>query len=513
MRVIDRMRGLAGPASLSPGREIRRHPRGPARLEGVMAPSNRPLSPRHAGTEDGEDGRWRRVRAPWHSGEWTPEEVARALHMRREELLGELRRLPTTRGLPESALEEIVDDAACAVVMKRRAIVDEEHLRRAFWLSVKLLLARYREGRHRVRLGSRERTDFDAVAMSAPVPGPGVSETVELLDRLALAADFMAQLDEFEARVTALMAIRGVGIKLAARELGVPLKTVKAAAQRAEAKLEQVATIAAAGRMCGYREGAIRAHASGTARSEQAKVARAHLAACAGCRRSYVLMVREMRRREFQRRASAALLPMPLLPVGAHPGLAERLAAFVNARVPGGGVPAGGSAPRERVLTLLGGGAGAAKSAGVLAGATLLVVGATSGVRELTGSHTPARHRAPHIVTNARPTSEAGASMTTVASGAARGSEPTRSVKVAQTTDGRSGGGFSYLGGSPSGGARRPDPPPPSDEAGTGRAASLNYLGGNAPRSSTGAAPAPATATASSASAESTSSRGGQFSP
>ena len=88
-----------------------------------------------------------------------------ALHAHREELLRELRGLSSARGLPGGVLEEIVDDAVCAVVMKPRAVLDEEHLRRAFWLSVKLLLARYREGRHRVRVGSWERADFDAVAL------------------------------------------------------------------------------------------------------------------------------------------------------------------------------------------------------------------------------------------------------------------------------------------------------------------------------------------------------------
>jgi hypothetical protein len=225
--------------------------------------------------------------------------------------------------LPAQALEEILDDAVCAVVMKPRAVLNEDHLRRAFWLSVKLLLARYGEGRHRVRVGSWERADLDAVARQVSVSGRTVTEEVELRDRMACAADFMAQLDEFEARVTVVMAVRGVGIRATARELGVPLKTVKAAAHSAQTKLEQVAAIAAAGRMCGYRRRVIEAHVSGTARAEEVRAARAHIAACAGCRRSYVRLVREMRRREFQRRASAAFLPLPMLVEAAHAGWTE----------------------------------------------------------------------------------------------------------------------------------------------------------------------------------------------
>ena len=177
MRVADRLRGIGDPA-FWPGRGTHRHIGGPARLEGVMAPTKSsswdPVPP-----TPGKDGRWRRLRPPWRHGAWTPEEVALALHTRREELLQELRGLPSARGLPGGVLEEIVDDAACAVVMKPRAVLDEEHLQRAFWLSVKLLLARYREGRHRVRVGSRERADFDAVARQAPATDRTVTEEVE----------------------------------------------------------------------------------------------------------------------------------------------------------------------------------------------------------------------------------------------------------------------------------------------------------------------------------------------
>lgn len=179
-----------------------------------------------------KDGRWRRLRAPWRRGAWTPEEVAFALHARRGELLLELRKLPGARDLPVEVLEEVVDDAVSAVVMKPRAILDEEHLRRAFWLSVKLLLARYREGRHRVRVGSWERADFDVVARQAPATDRTVTEEVELRDRMARAADFMAQLDEFERQVMVVMAVRGAGIRATASELGVPLKTVKATPRR-----------------------------------------------------------------------------------------------------------------------------------------------------------------------------------------------------------------------------------------------------------------------------------------
>jgi len=42
-------------------------------------------------------------------------------------------------------------------------------------------------------------------------------------ERIARAADFMAQLDPFEQRVVAPMATQGLGAKLAARTLGEPI--------------------------------------------------------------------------------------------------------------------------------------------------------------------------------------------------------------------------------------------------------------------------------------------------
>lgn len=513
MRVVNRLCRFGDPA-ISPGRESRRHIGGPARLEGVMATSNSSFD--SVSPVAGKDGRGRHLRPPWRRGAWTPEEVALALHARREELLRESRGLSSARGLPGGVLEDIVDDAVCAVVMKRRAVLDEEHLRRAFWLSVKLLLARYREGRHRVRVGSWERADFDAVARQASVSGRTVTEEVELKDRMARAADFMAQLDELEAQVTVVMAVRGAGIRATARELGVPLKTVKAAAHSAQTKLEQVAAIAAAGRMCGYRQRAIEAHVSGTARAEQVQAAQAHIAACTSCHSSYVRLVREMRRREFQRRASAAFLPLPMLAEGAHAGWAEKLGAFVSARLPGGASPVGGGGPRERVLALLGGGASAAKTAGVLAGTALIVVGATSSIHDLDGSHHSLRHeRHAHVrsrsETSVRLRDPVMASPAEIPASSVP-ARPARTVQTGQFSHSPDGG-FVYLGGNgaPS---HRATVPISASAARKAEVASFGYLGGNTRSPSN--ATASATATASNATApqsKETSSTGGQFSP
>ncbi len=475
--------------------ESRRHRRRLARLDELMA------AELHATEPLAGSVRLRNPRAPWRRDGWTPEEVSRALHARRAALRRELDRLPAARGVASFTLDEIVDDAACVVVMKPRQVRDEEHLRRAFWLSVHLLLARHHEGRGHLRVGSRQRADFESVKQRATSEEPTVAQVIELKDRLARAADFIAQLNDLEGRVTAHMAIRGVGIKLAARELGLPLNAVKAAAHSAETKLEQVAAIAAAGRMCAYREPAIVAHASRVARPEQVRVAQAHISACSRCRRSYVQLVREMRRREFQRQATAAFLPPPML-VAAHPGVMSRAVAFLSTHAPGNGVSPGNFGVRERALGLIGSGAGAAKAAGLLAGATLVVVGAST-----VPSGAPHSHRLHHRAASVRHSEPRVAALPRVEAvvpekARAAPSEtppPTPAQPTLRT------GGFSYLGGNAASRAQRSS----ATAASPGKAASLNYLGGNRAPAATAST---ASATASSSST-STASKGGQFSP
>lgn len=315
------------------------------------------------------EGSVRRLRAPWRRGPWSSGEVALALQAQRAELLRAVRTRTDAAGAPEDVLEELVNEAICVVVMMRRPIVCEEHLMGAFWTAVRLLLRHYREGRYGLRVGSRPRVEFEAVAVRAAAGDPGPDEIAESKDRVARAADFVAQLSAFERQVVAIMAVRGVGAKLTARALGVPVKSVRAAERSAWSKLDRVAVIAAAGRLCDFRERAITAYASGSARGEDERMARAHLAACASCRDSYAQLVREMRSREFRRSAAAAFLPAPVLPLGHHAGWVGRLLGYGVDRA----VPAGG--PGERAAEVLGGAGivkvAAAGGAVVMATATL----------------------------------------------------------------------------------------------------------------------------------------------
>jgi hypothetical protein len=173
-----------------------------------------------------------------------------ALQARRAELLRGVRLRADAGGVPAGVLEELVNEAMCVVVMMRRPVVSEEHLMGAFWTAVRLLLRHQREGRRDLRVGKRGRVELETLAAEAMADAPGPDEIAELRDRVARAADFVAELSEFEREVVATMALRGVGANLAARALGVPVRAVRAAERSARGKLDRVAVIAAAGRMC-----------------------------------------------------------------------------------------------------------------------------------------------------------------------------------------------------------------------------------------------------------------------
>ncbi len=443
----------------------------------------------------GRSGRLRVVRAPWQRGAWSPEEVARTLSGRREELYRVAGRRQGWAGVPAGVRREIVDEAICIVVMSRRGVRSEEHLMGAFWVTTANLLGRYREGRHLLRVGSRERVDFEQLAAHMPA-GVEPFEAVELHERAARAADFMSRLSPFERRVIVLTAAHGLGVKAAARTLGVSVGEVRAAVRSADEKLDQVAVIASAGRMCSYRKRAIVAEASGVAGAEQTRVARAHLAACGSCRQLYVGLRREMRSREFQRRAAAAFAPGPAV-AGGHDGWVERLTALVTSRPAGGG-------SAERAAGVLGGG-GLVKAAAT--GTAIIAVGAGIGGR-LIHSITAAPARHPHRVEHVQHADGARAAVSPPAytavtptrseGGQARGARARRAAaglpsrELGYLASGEPAGGGSGASGRAQAriASREPEPagsgsaagaPPPEEApprpASTGGGSNLNYLG------------------------------------
>jgi hypothetical protein len=341
----------------------------PAGINGVMATHNHASAlPRPIGLPlvRRDHSRWL-VRAPGRRGPLSPDEVAHALKAKRAELRGRLDWRRDVSGMSAQLRDEIVDEAISLVVMSPKPIRNEDHLQGAFWASIGYLLIEHHSGRHQLHVGSRRRVDFEPVA-ECLADDSEPFDLVAARERIATAADLMAQLDPFEKRVVAVMATHDLGVKRAAKAMGEPINTVLAASRSAQHKLDRVAAITAAGRMCDYRRRAIHAHALGEAQGEQEQTARAHLAACTGCRSTYAELLREMAGRDFKRAASAAFLPPPILAIEAHDRWIERLTTLLS----GGRAPSG-SATAERTAGLLGGGglvkAAAATSALVIAGA------------------------------------------------------------------------------------------------------------------------------------------------
>ena len=412
--------------SLSPGGRCSHEP-----IDGEFSPND------HQAPADGAaDGLAREYavdrRAPGRSGVLSPDEAAHALQGRRAELRTAVDRRKDARFLSAGVRDEVVDEAIAVVVMSRKPIQNEEHLQGAFWTSVGYLVAERRAGRHELRVGSQRRVAFE------PLAGELAGEDepfdfVEARDRVLRAADLISQLDPLERQVLAIMGGYGVGVKRAAKALGLPIKTVLAASRSANRKLDHVTAILAAGRMCEYRAGALRALADGTGLEEDAKIAQAHLDACSACRREHVLLAREMVGAQYKRAASAALLPGPVALPHAHGWLERLLSLAHSTRVPGGGASA------ERAGLMLGGGAGAkvAVAAGV---GVLAVAGAgVSAIHSLQGSTpTTPRHRVSHplartgapAATSIAPATEPGALPTVT-----QAASPKPAPSTVRTTD------------------------------------------------------------------------------
>jgi len=336
------------------------------------------------------------IRPRHRRGKWSPEDAARELYARRAELIGKAQRRAETRGVPAGAIDDIVSDAITAVVMSSRSIANEHHLFGAFWLAVDHRCRRYREGRSFARLGSRRRVDFDVTLAQAPA-GDNPFDRLETVERFTRAADLFAGLDARERSVLAVMASRGVGPKSAARLLNLEEGEARAAARSATIKLDRVAVISAAGRMCEFRSSAVVADAEGRATDDQVQLAQAHLAACVSCANSYRQIRREMHGREFQRAAAAAFIPLPAA-VSIHGGVG-RMVGWLEERF--ASLPHGAG---ERAVEFIASGGGAGTSKAVAAGGVLLLAGGvlTQPIVNAVGSDPQPAHHAHHAIRRAK---------------------------------------------------------------------------------------------------------------
>jgi RNA polymerase sigma factor (sigma-70 family) len=271
--------------------------------------------------------------------QYTPDEIAALLERWRARVLSEMGRRRLWRGASTAELEDQFQDVA--LVLCSREFQSEEHLRRALWTG----------------LGFRAR-DFWKAARRREIPVGEFFEEIIGDDRLAAVedaaataadqrqvTDCLAELDAQERVVYKLTKGEGLSRRRVGKHLGLSEAEVLRVLYRAQRKIDQVAVLVVAGRLCGRRLPAIRSLARGQARGLTLEQARAHIAHCQDC----LLAFREERAALSHR--VAALLPLPVVAsqdggaglgavveqVRGLPGAARRQLYELAGRSPGGG--------------------------------------------------------------------------------------------------------------------------------------------------------------------------------
>jgi RNA polymerase sigma factor (sigma-70 family) len=310
--------------------------------------------------------------------QFTPDRIAALLDGWRPQVLREMGRRRLWRGADAAELEDQFQDVA--LVLCGRDFASEEHLRRALWTG----------------LGFRAK-DFWKAARRREIPvGEFFEETLgddrlqAVEDAAATAADrryvddCLSELDPRERSVYKLAKGEQLSRRRVAKTLRLSEAEVLRVLYRAQRKIDQVAVLVAAGRLCGRRRSAVASLARGQARGLTLEQARAHLSHCPDC----LLAFREQR--AALSREVASVLPLPTL---AHdqgasvaaaldhlrglPGAVKRQAYELAGRTPSGGAEeavagAGGLAIGTKVVVTLcvgaaaGGGAICANQLGVL---------------------------------------------------------------------------------------------------------------------------------------------------
>jgi RNA polymerase sigma factor (sigma-70 family) len=300
-------------------------------------------------------------RAPAGQGrEFTPDRIAALLDGWRPRVLREMRRRRLWRGASPAEFEDQFQDVA--LVLCGRDFASEEHLRRALWTG----------------LGFRAK-DFWKAARRREIPVGEFFEGVLGDDRLsaveddaAVAADrryvddCLSELDPRERSVYKLSKGEQLSRRQVAKTLRLSEAEVLRALYSAQRKIDQVAVVATAGRLCGRRRSAVTSLARGQARGLTLEQARAHLAHCPDC------MLAFRAQRAALSRDVAALLPVPAMVaqdqgagIGAlvehvrgAPGAIKRQLYDLAGRTPGGAADdaiagAGGLAVGTKVVVTL----------------------------------------------------------------------------------------------------------------------------------------------------------------
>ena len=311
--------------------------------------------------------------------QFTPDRIAALLDGWRPQVLREMGRRRLWRGADAAELEDQFQDVA--LVLCGRDFASEEHLRRALWTG----------------LGFRAK-DFWKAARRREIPVGEFFEEILGDDRLqavedaaATAADrryvddCLSELDPRERSVYKLAKGEQLSRRRVAKTLRLSEAEVLRVLYRAQRKIDQVAVLAVAGRLCGRRRSAVVSLARGQARGLTLEQARAHLSHCPDC------LVAFREQRAALSREVASVLPLPALAAqdqGASvaavldqmrglPGAAKRHAYDLAGRTPSNGAEeavagAGGLAIGTKVVVTLcvgaaaGGGAICANQLGVL---------------------------------------------------------------------------------------------------------------------------------------------------
>ena len=311
--------------------------------------------------------------------QFTPDRIAVLLDGWRPQVLREMGRRRLWRGVDATELEDQFQDVA--LVLCGRDFASEEHLRRALWTG----------------LGFRAK-DFWKAARRREIPVGEFFEEILGDDRLqavedaaATAADrryvddCLSELDPRERSVYKLANGEQLSRRRVAKTLRLSEAEVLRVLYRAQRKIDQVAVLAVAGRLCGRRRSAVTSLARGQARGLTLEQARAHLSHCPDC------LVAFREQRAALSREVASVLPLPALAAQDHgasvaglldqirglPGAAKRQAYDLAGRTPSSGAEeavagAGGLAIGTKVVVTLcvgaaaGGGAICANQLGVL---------------------------------------------------------------------------------------------------------------------------------------------------
>lgn len=260
---------------------------------------------------------------------WDRDRRARELAPRRAYLLDRLtRKLPESDRLGPDVREWIVDDAIefAAMHYTRRPIHSRKELERVFWDAADKRVQRAGDGRYEIVRGKDNRRVDLAV-----LEGLSVTETPEdavlALAERTVVLQFSALLAPDESDVywclrDHLDDPREFGATGVARELEMPIGTVRAALRTIEAKRKRFAIIYTAGRLCGFLAPAVATLAAErdnpdadppvTGTREFAARVHLEIERCPTCIADYARHLRYLRSARFTDKVGQ-LLPAPAL--------------------------------------------------------------------------------------------------------------------------------------------------------------------------------------------------------